>query len=186
MYFVRHGEANYDVVRERGAKGWSSSFAPLSERGRLQIDAIAGDYRLQEASALLTSSYARALESAARLSRLLDKELFVEYDLHEWLPHRDSLVEFSAELLEAARVDMRKQLAGAEPAGTNAWESVNDVRERTLKVLSRYVHLQSVVVVTHAVVINAVTGLNRNIENAEIVPFEFDPRAAMEHGPLAV
>jgi hypothetical protein len=103
VYFVRHGETDYDVVASRGVRGWATSFAPLSHLGRLQIDAIARDYRLQEAEAILCSSYARALESGALLSRALNKPLFVEYDLHEWLPQKDPLGDIDAELLRRAR-----------------------------------------------------------------------------------
>ena len=69
LFFIRHGEADYGTLEARGVCGWARSFAPLSPRGRLQIDVIANDYRLEGADAVLSSSYARALESAARLSR---------------------------------------------------------------------------------------------------------------------
>ncbi|MEZ4608076.1 MAG: histidine phosphatase family protein [Deinococcales bacterium] len=91
IFFIRHGDTDYRTLDTRGVRGWARSFAPLSPMGRVQIDVIANDYRLQEAEAILSSSYARALESAALLNRKLNKPMYVEYDLHEWLPNKDSL-----------------------------------------------------------------------------------------------
>lgn len=183
VLFIRHGDTDYSVVEARGVRGWATSFAPLSPLGRLQIDTIARDYRLQEADAILCSSYARALESAALLSRALNKPFFVEYDLHEWLPQKDSLADVDSSLLERAVASFGER--GGEHAGERGgghggerdapWESLEEVRERVLGVLRRYAHLDTVVVVTHAVVIGSVVGARRLIDHAEIVPYSFDP-----------
>ena len=167
VYLVRHGEADYRVVKERGVRGWATSFAPLSERGRTQIGAITTDYRLREATLILSSSYARALESAALLSRVLDKPLHVEYDLHEWLPQRDPLGGIDEKLLLHARNLLEGR--GRDPTV----ERLDDIQFRVARVLERYGEHQSVVAVTHAVVIQALTGLRRPIEHAEIIAYRF-------------
>ncbi len=172
VYFVRHGETDYDVVASRGVRGWATSFAPLSPLGRLQIDTIARDYRLQDAEAILCSSYARALESGALLSRALNKPLFVEYDLHEWLPQKDPLGDIDSELLRRAQDGL------GPSAGDAPWEGVDEVRDRVLRVLERYRGRGSVIVVSHAVVIQSVTGLRRGIDHAEIVPYHLRPPGA--------
>lgn len=169
VYFVRHGEADYDVMAQRGVRGWATSFAPLTALGRVQIDAIARDFRLREAEAILCSSYARALESAALLSRALNKPLFVEYDLHEWLPQKDPLGDVDDALLHSAH---RAFTEGEPVAHDGPWETIDEVRARVLRVLERYGHLRSVVVVSHAVVIGAVVGTRRKIDHAEIVAYE--------------
>ncbi len=174
LFFVRHGETDWQQVEARGVRGWATSFAPLSQTGRLQIDTIASDYRLQDAEAILCSSYARALESAARLSRVLNKALYVEYDLHEWLPQKDSLADIDGSLLDRASASIRADV----PEEEGPWETLPEVRERVLRVLRRYDHLSSLVVVSHAVVISAVTGLQRPIEFAEIVEYDLDPSAS--------
>lgn len=188
IFFVRHGETDYQQVQARGVRGWATSFAPLTPIGRLQIDTIARDYRLQETQAIICSSYARALESAARLSRVLNKPLYVEYDLHEWLPQKDSLADLDPRQLDLANKGLRKQMQGMGPSGEAQWESLEEVRQRVLGVMSRYRHLDNVVVVTHAVVISALAGVERLVEHAEIVPVELDldrpatPAAAASHG----
>jgi broad specificity phosphatase PhoE len=170
VYFVRHGETDYDVVQSRGVRGWATSFAPLSPLGRLQIDTIARDFRLQEADAIVCSSYARALESAALLSRALNKSMYVEYDLHEWLPQKDPLGEIDGELLRRATV----RLGPGPVAAGDPWETIDEVRDRVLNVLGRYRAFDRLIVVTHAVVIQSVVGTHRAIEHAEIVPFDLD------------
>ena len=174
VLFVRHGETDYEVVASRGVRGWATSFAPLSHLGRLQIDTISRDYRLQEADAILCSSYARALESGALLSRALNKPLFVEYDLHEWLPQKDPLGDIDAELLRRARHALEHEHEDAP------WERMEDVRARVLRVLERYRDRRRVVVVTHAVVIQSVVGTRRPIDHAEIVEFTWRPDAAAD------
>lgn len=174
VFFVRHGETDYGLMVSRGVRGWATSFAPLTQLGRLQIDTIAKDYRLQEAEAILCSSYARALESAALLSRTLNKPLFVEYDLHEWLPQKNPLEDIDASLISRAN----ETLAAGVAQDNVPWESLSEVRDRALAVLERYRHLGTVIVVTHAVVIGSLVGLRRMIDHAEIVPFDLDEETA--------
>ncbi len=205
LFFIRHGETDWQALESRGVRGWARSFAPLTPRGRLQIDVIASDYRLEEAEGILTSSYARALESAARLSRALNKPLHVEYDLHEWLPQKDSLGEMDDDIIRDANrqlnyytgfvpfAERRVRSAPAPavarrvpvdrrqppPPEARTWESVEEVRERVLNVLRRYDHLGSLIVVSHAVVISSMLGVQRPIEHAEIVPLEIDLAAGV-------
>ena len=171
LFFVRHGEPDWNLVEMRGARGWAKDFAPLTPLGRVQIDTIARDFRLQEADAILCSTFTRALESGALLSRALNKPLFVEYDLHEWLPQKDPLGEVDDRLLQRAK----QTLAGVQREDPSApWESLTEVRERVLTVLNRYRRFDSVVVVTHGVVIGSLVGMRRLVDHAEIVPFEID------------
>ena len=213
LFFIRHGETDWDALESRGVRGWARSFAPLTPKGRVQIDVIAGDYRLEAAQAILSSSYARALESAARLSRVLDKPLHVEYDLHEWLPQKDSLGEMDDNLIRHAnqqlsyytgfvpftdrrtrsraerkpKVDRRVPVSERQPPPPEArsWESVEEVRERVTSVLRRYEHLESLIVVSHAVVISSMLGVQRPIEHAEIVPLTLDLSSELPESGVA-
>ena len=180
LFLIRHGDTDWDLVESRGISGWATSFAPLSPLGRLQIDTIASDYRLQEASAILCSSYARALESAARLSRVLNKPLYVEYDLHEWLPQKDPLAPIDSQLLDRAGKDLRLEMQASQLEQQVPWERLSEVRERVLGVLRRYGHVESVIVMTHAVVISALVGISRQVDHAEIVEFDLDLSGTQE------
>lgn len=208
ILFVRHGETDWQSLEERGVRGWARSFAPLTSVGRVQIDVIANDYRLKEAEAILCSSYARALESAALLNRKLNKSIYVEYDLHEWLPNKDSLSDVDEQTVKKARQEFIEHtgLEGASlestglehtedkntpsekeinnnlpfnnyyssPIEGRTWESLDEVRERALRALQRYSHLSTVIVVSHAVLIASIVGIQRYIQHAEIIPFELD------------
>ncbi|MCA9836797.1 MAG: histidine phosphatase family protein [Trueperaceae bacterium] len=172
LYLIRHGETDWELMSNRGVKGMAASLAPLTEIGRLQIATIANDFRLEEAEAVLCSSYARALESAALISRKLNKPLFVEYDLHEWLPQKDPLAEIEPELMEKASEGLSQELMTQVPIEAAPWESLQEVRDRVIKTLVRYKQYSSLIVVTHAVVISSLLGEKRQIDYAEIVPYE--------------
>ena len=198
ILFVRHGETDWQILDERGVRGWARSFAPLTTIGRVQVDAIANDYRLQEADAILCSSYARALESAALINRKLNKSIYVEYDLHEWLPNKDSLADVDDKTLKQACEEFvyytgvtpfednfipngKSPTENGLPTSNNiplpenrTWESLEEVRERALRALKRYDHLAKIVVVAHAVLIASIVGEQRYIKHAEIVPFKLD------------
>ncbi len=183
LYLIRHGETDWQTVSRRGVRGMAASLAPLTLLGRLQMDAIAADYRLEEAEAILSSSYARALESAALLSRKLNKPLYVEYDLHEWLPHKDSLADISETLLEEASEGLREEMASQTPPQAAPWESLAEVRTRVVGVLQRYRRFGVVAVVSHAVVISSLLGLQRSVDHAEIVEIDLDLEAPPHLNP---
>jgi broad specificity phosphatase PhoE len=174
LYLIRHGETNWNLMSQRGVKGLAASLAPLTPLGRIQIDTIANDYRLQEADAILCSSFARALESAALLSRKINKPLYVEYDLHEWLPQKDPTAILTENLLLEASEGLRQEIDENVFSEDVPWESLSEVRQRVMGVLERYRKFSKVIVVTHAVVISSLLGVKRSVDYAEIVPFELE------------
>lgn len=173
LYFIRHGEPDYGSLASPRLGTRAHDLAPLTPIGRLQIDTIARDYRLEEVDAVLSSSYARALESAALLARSLGKPFFVEVDLHEWRAHPDPALELDPDLLRRAG----ERLRFGEDPGDGPWETLDEVRARALSVLRRYRRFEALAVVTHAVVIASVVGTARPVDHAEIVPFDLDPDA---------
>lgn len=170
LYFVRHGEPDYGSLGSPRLGERAHDLAPLTAVGRIQIDTIARDYRLKEVGAVLSSSYARSLESGALLARSLGKPFHVEVDLHEWRLHPDPARELDPDLLRLASERLR---FGNDP-GEGPWETLDQVRARTLSVLRRYRRYDSLAVVSHAVVISSVVGLVRPVHHAEIVPFDLD------------
>jgi broad specificity phosphatase PhoE len=177
LYLIRHGETDWQLMSERGVRGLAASLAPLTPLGRVQIETIAGDYRLQEADAILCSSFTRALESAALLSRKLNKPLYVEYDLHEWLPQKDPTAIIDETLLMEASEGLRQEIDDNIVADDVPWESLAEVKERVMGVLERYKKFSKVIVVTHAVVISSLLGVKQSVDYAEIVPFKVDLEA---------
>ena len=202
VLFIRHGDVDWQTVDGKNISGHGRELAPLSGMGRVQIEAIANDFRLQEAEAMLCSSYARALESAALLNRHLGLDLHVEYDLHEWLAQKNPLKKLDSKTAQKARQDLmyytgilnfpdrrmnrnptayhgsERRLPIAErvmpPPEKRTWESLEEVRARALSALQKYQHYRCVVVVAHAVVIACLVGLQRHINHAEIIECDID------------
>lgn len=171
LYFIRHGEPDYGSLRGSGFGPLAPDLAPLTSIGRVQIDTIANDFRLKEVEVVLASSYPRALESAALLARSIGRPFYVEVDLHEWRPHADPEQQSDPELIARAAQRLR---FGQDP-GEGPWETLDEVRARTVRVLQRYRRFERVAVVTHAVVIASIVGTLRTVEHAQIVPFDLDP-----------
>jgi len=167
VYFVRHGETDYANVPMRDVKATSPDLAPLTPLGRIQIETLARDYRLANVQAILTSSYARALESAAHLSRAVGAPLYVEVDLHEWIPPAMGLDGRVDESLLSTMTDVD---AVGSRNGTGSGETLQDVRRRTLAVLARYRSFDRLAVVTHAVTIASIVG-PRAVKHAEIIEY---------------
>ena len=152
FYLIRHGEPDWELARARDLAGPLSDFVPLTDAGVEQSMAAARDPRLAEVELVLSSPYARALQTAAILCRELRKPLQVEYDLREREPSTQRVfysVEQTRELcLDYDRFD------GTYPAGQpKPWEERDSVRRRVMAVLDRYRSNRFVAVVCHEKVI---------------------------------
>jgi broad specificity phosphatase PhoE len=99
----------------------------------------------------------RALQAASVISTTTHAALVVEFDLREWLPAADQLW-LGRSVPEAAQRDMRS-IGGEWPVNqTRPWEPLSAVRRRALAALRPYLHHPHAVVVTHGVLIEAITG----------------------------
>ena len=65
IFLIRHGEADYSGLSERGFYGFGRDFAPLSKRGIEQVEKMASDERLKTAEVIVSSPYTRALQTAS-------------------------------------------------------------------------------------------------------------------------
>lgn len=154
FYLVRHGETNYELADKRQLIGGAREFVPLTALGRDQIERLALELRDVDAQLIIASPVTRALQSAAILSRLLDLPISVEFDLHEWVP--DLTYRYASEEEIFAAYDDMKSHGGEWPAGKERnWEPMSSVRRRASHTLERYAHLERIVVVCHAVVIDS-------------------------------
>ena len=68
FYLIRHGEADFNGLMERGFYGFGRAFASLTERGRIQVEETAKDERLRKASFIVSSPYTRASVSYTHLT----------------------------------------------------------------------------------------------------------------------
>ncbi|MCC7407698.1 MAG: histidine phosphatase family protein [Phycisphaeraceae bacterium] len=176
---MRHGQPAFDAFAHRTLIGGCHDWIPLSPQGIEQVHAAALDWRQTHAPHLikpfdliLASPMTRALHTAALVSRILDLPMHVEFDLHEWLPDLTFRYESFAPVQQA--IDDRKQCHNEWPPGqTRTWEPFSQVRKRATAVLERYTDKQSVLVVCHHTLIQALTG--QSLDHAQSLPFDLVP-----------
>lgn len=170
VYFVRHGETQYDLAEQRRLKGGMRDLVPLTVKGREQALAAAEQLRGLPIKQIITSPMTRAMETAHIIARELDQPITVEFDLHEWLPdlsHNYDSSQFSRE--QSAEME---SLGGEWPDGeTRPWEPLSRLRERVRGVLTRYQGGESIAVVAHGTLIYAMTG--QRIGTGQVIRFKF-------------
>jgi broad specificity phosphatase PhoE len=161
VMFLRHGEPDYAHVADLVPKyrGHRYDLIHLSAKGEAQVNAAVAEARAFDADVIVSSPYPRCLQSAAILSRALDLDLHVHPDLHEWLPVGDGTAPVSAEIVAAAEEAYWRNRTAPSPLIGTSWESDADIVARIGPVLDEYSgRCQRVLVVTHEVVIRAMTG----------------------------
>jgi len=156
FYLVRHGEADYSEMLEKGFYGFGRSFAPLSPKGVSQAEKMAVDERLKTAQLIVASPYTRALQTAAIISRETGLKICVEVDLHEWEPDKTNQYTTSEEAFELTReFNLHK---GVYPEGQcMRWETLDEVRQRMRKVADKYADYDKVIFVGHGMAFRTLT-----------------------------
>lgn len=153
-HLVRHGWADWEAVG-RCAPGLSTDLVPLTRAGEERMLTASERLRTSRPRRIVTSPLTRALQSAHVLSRELDLPLTIEPDLREWTPSLTS-TDGERAAFQRALADMLAA-DGEWPAGRpQRWEPLSAVRRRVAQALSGYG--ADTVVVTHGVVIYALTG----------------------------
>lgn len=72
MILIRHGQSEFNVAYGRTRRDPGITDPALTEEGRRQIAALAGELRGEGLKRLIASPYTRALETAVILARTLD------------------------------------------------------------------------------------------------------------------
>lgn len=156
FYLIRHGEPDWSLNERHQLKGHGRDLPPLTEIGIKQAKMAAQDKRLQQAELILSSPYTRAMQTAAILSRELNIDLRVEFDLREWQPD----LTFAYDSLERLRelTEDYERCNGTYPVGEmRPWESKAALKQRMDVVLERYRDYSHVIVVTHGEIIRTQT-----------------------------
>jgi broad specificity phosphatase PhoE len=153
---LRHGHAGYEAVEH--FVGHGRDLAPLSAQGIAAVERAVARLASHPPDVVLSSPMTRALQTAAIVGRCLDREVVVEVDLHEWMPDADQRWRSWDEVAAAVR-DFRA-FGGEWPDGEpRSWEPMSAVRRRVGAVLGRHDDGRDLLVVTHSMVIEAVTGV---------------------------
>ena len=167
LYLIRHGEADYGEMMEKGFWGFGRSFAPLSQNGINQAETIANDARLKSAELIVSSPYTRALQTAAIISRVTGLKICIEVDLHEWEPDKLNLYTTSEEaFMLTHEFNLHK---GVYPEGQQMrWETLEEVKSRMRRVADKYTDYNKVIFVGHGMAFRTLTYIEQ-MKPAEIV-----------------
>jgi len=136
-YLLRHAEADYTRPSEVKTKGWGLDLAPLSKKGRKQVENIAADVHKISPEIIITSPTTRTMETTLILLQHLDAEFRVEFDLHEWIPGFD--FEWR-NIDDIYRIEKEFEAFGGEYRGDDEknWESLSMIRMRGTTILDYY------------------------------------------------
>lgn len=154
---VRHATPDYSIIDKRHYRGFGNDLAPITKEGEQEAKKVCEKEILKDADLILASPYTRTLQTAAIMSKELNIPFKVEIDLMEWIPDRTYMYD------EYARVvKWRKHYD--ENNGKNTYpednfEEKEEIVARVNEVLKNYTNYSKVIVVTHGMVINALTGV---------------------------
>ena len=151
IVFLRHGEPDYLVVRERKYIGHGLDLAPLTKDGIKTAEDVSFDNRLDNAEIIISSPYTRALQTAAIISKNRQLDIKIEVDLHEWMPDLSFRYSSREESLRASELCL--EYKGVCPSDSKIkFENLEDVFKRAKKALLRYKKHEKIIVVTHCIV----------------------------------
>ncbi|TCK66059.1 histidine phosphatase family protein [Curtobacterium sp. PhB136] len=165
---LRHAEPDYDSGESRGLDFRSRDTAPLSRLGEQQAHQAAARFAQLEVARVVCSPMTRTLQTAAIIAAACGVPLAVDIDFREWdsgLPASGTYAKW-----QEATDEFRRHVGNAPDRAT--WESIRHMRDRANMALSRLPDDgYGALVVTHAFVIEAVTGVDgRTLQYCELVP----------------
>ena len=144
IIFIRHGEPDYRELEEHSYTGFGIDLAPLSEKGRKQAQDLCQNPLFQSADLLVASAVTRALETASYLACATGLPLRVEALLHEWQVYEKGIENF-----ETARCLFLENKGELLPNSPIQYETAEEMRSRFLESMGKYRDYQTVIVVTH-------------------------------------
>jgi broad specificity phosphatase PhoE len=165
---MRHGEPDYSLIQRFAPKLDAQRFdlVYLAETGVTQVAHQLESIKAFGPEHIVASPYPRCLQSAAIVSRALNTAMSVDLRLHEWMP----VVDGKAFVSSAVAAQMAEICWNDDGIAEGA-ESRSEVKARALMALSEQASYTRVLVVTHHLVIRALTGIEFT-PFAGLVPFE--------------
>ena len=171
FYLIRHGEPDYKAISKLGFYGFGRSFAPLSEVGKKQAEEAAKDERLKAADLIICSPYTRALQTAAIISREINKEIIVEPELHEWIVDKTNSITSSEEVAMLGKEF--QEYRGVYSVGQEMrWETLSSLRSRIKHVADKYTDYNKIIIVGHGMAFRVLKYI-KNIAPGEIVECQY-------------
>ena len=168
IIFVRRGEPDYRELEERSYTGFGMDLAPLSEKGRQQAQELCQNPLLQTADLLVSSAVTRALETASYVTCATGLSLRVEPMLHEWQVYETGIENF-----EKARRLFLENKGELLPNSSIQYETATEMKSRFLESMAKYRDYQTVIVVTHNMLIRQFVP-NEKIDFCQVIECEIE------------
>lgn len=166
---VRHAEPDYSDIDTRHYKGFGNDLAPLTLNGVKDAYLASKDDILKGAEIIVSSPYTRALQTASILSKELDLDITIELDLMEWIPDKSHMYDDYSKVINW-RENYNRNNGKCLEKNDNS-ETKDEIIKRATKALKKYTSYSKVIVVTHGMVMNALTGIQAP-KHAQIVQFK--------------
>ena len=166
IIFVRHGEPDYRELEERSYTGFGMDLAPLSEKGRKQVQQLCQNPLLQTADLLVSSAVTRALETASYIACATGLSLRVEPMLHEWQVYETGIENF-----EKARRLFLENKGELLPNSPIQYETAAEMKSRFLECMAKYREHQTVVVIAHRMLMRQFVP-NEKIDFCQVIECE--------------
>jgi broad specificity phosphatase PhoE len=175
LLLFRHGEVSAELS---GSASWSFcgpryDLRPLSLRGVQQVESVAPRLAAARPRCLVSSPYVRTLQSASILAHHLRIPVRVEPALHDWLPARDPAHWPTVEELRQKALEYDAYVRTGACPDTRTWETPDEVLARVRGALDRHRYEGAVVVVTHELVIQLLTGV-LEVPLAAVIPLRWE------------
>lgn len=89
IHLIRHGEPDWTLAAGGNLKdkedGCAAHIVPLTQTGIGEIEQASDSLVAEDYQLVISFPMTRAFQSATVISRILDLDLRVEFDLHEWV-----------------------------------------------------------------------------------------------------
>ena len=168
IIFIRHGEPDYRELEERSYTSFGMDLAPLSEKGRKQVQQLCQNPLLQTADLLVSSAVTRALETASYVACATGLSLRVEPMLHEWQVYETGIENF-----EKARRLFLENKGELLPNSPIQYETAAEMKSRFLESMTKYREHQTVVVITHRMLMRQFVP-NEKIDFCQVIECEVE------------
>lgn len=162
VILIRHGEPRYDEV-DGHTRG---DFGRLTRRGAKQARERANDPRLKDATLIVSSSYTRALHTAAIISRITGIPLEVEHDLREWTADVKYKFDYDGEAAYKEFIRLKGKLSKTSKFRYETYEAV---KKRVTNAIKKYRETHDkIIVVCHGIVMSSQTFIEDLIEHCGV------------------
>lgn len=160
IYLMRHGEPTYRDVEALGLPGMGAELGQLTPEGILQAEAGAKDSRIQDVDLIVSSPYPRALQTAAIVSRRIDKPIDIAVGIYEWLPRVDFAAATHEEIVDGWKEYKANGGVHTPHDRFPHWETHAQLRKRCLAAVAPFIartDISKLLIVCHGGVMRALT-----------------------------